>query len=504
MKIKNLHQLINALNKGEKRQLNVSPKKQEESLGVRLYAYLSRKKEYNQHTDNKANKLLANTSRPDQVLSSLAEDISLSLSIQNNYSQKIQIYKLLLEAEFYHNKELYKLMLRALKKAKKIASDCEYFELHLEILGRIRLYYSINKENTIKNPKDAIELERKEILGKINNLDSFKETYTALIKSFRQSHQTDDSSAFEKLANSPILSGVANAKSIKAKGTYYKCHMMITHLKGDHAKGLRMSLDYLNILSAHPTFVKTNKADFLATNQYYLAKCLDLKELDGLEEKIEAVYAVPTDNEKDNKFKYEILIPIILEFYNLPSQDSKPLDDYLPNFEQFFEENQEKLSELFKIIITAGMSRTYFMLGNTNDAKRWINLQRANHPKGLRLDLKIFARVLEQFIDLEEGSYFVVKSRIPGIKVALENHNQYGKMEKIILRFLSKYSNLLEKLEYQKVPIEAFIVVLNELKTKLNSISQEERKTRFLQYLDYEYWADKKIRKLHSKMELMS
>ena len=491
-----LYQFINCLSKGEKKQLNVSTQKQKKSsIATQLYAYLNRKKDFDHNVERKMESILADTVRPDQVMLKLIEDISLSLSSQNDYSKKAEVYKLLMEVEFLFNKGQYELMLKFLRKAKRMVKEYEFLELHLEILERELYYVGLKKNPNFHNVYQELRAEEKETVHKLMNLNELIQVHKELYQTIRKSTKNIDVAAINEAAQHEILSSFEKANSLRAKGVYMNCHLMIARLTKNESKALEVCKAYLDILNENPKYIQANKPRYLSVNQHYLISCMKLNQLDGVLSAIKKLWNLETVNEHEKIYKYELIIPIILYFYALPNQSLEELAEYLPEFESIFEQYQPQMSQLFTTVISSSLSRVYFLMEDFDKAKQWNEWQLTNQPKELRVDLCVFARFLELFIFAEQGLHSLVKSKIPGLKIALETKNIFDKKEKIVLNFIGKYSAALEQQKEQSTIIK----LLKELKTQLCVLSEEERQASYLVFLDFEAWAVDKINRFEKQ-----
>ncbi|NQX96518.1 MAG: hypothetical protein HRT73_01390 [Flavobacteriales bacterium] len=455
-----LHELIHSLTKSEKRYFSVFTSTHKEGNNYKaLFDAIQSQKEYSEK------ELLEKFKKEDFVRQfSVAKNylINLILRSLSGYHQKskktIELNNSLSEIEILYWKGLYKLALKKVNQAKKIAQkyDMSSYILLINYWERkIEEFVSDKMVNEKAMEETELYLNSYNQQMKMNLLVKELENTTQL--SIKRTDLNLES--LKKLLSHDLL------KLDESKLHNFHTHVDYLHIKGvgygilgDKDKEFESKMKLLELMEENPHHTKENPLQYAQTLYsilvYYLKQGYPKEYLE---------YLAKMD-EVDLKFHHAIVSyqgrKFILELgYYLHTRDNKKVREIAVEIEDWYTSASGIKSMRVKMIIEFNLALSYFLLNNTKKSLQWCNnsiLLFDMKAQKFRHDLAISSLMIQLFIYVDLGHNDLAMKNIETI-LSIANKNKYGEVEILIFKAIKemlKIGNLSEGIKIIKKLIE--------------------------------------------------
>lgn len=481
----NIFELIHSLTKAEQKSFSqlsvfssISNKKYHD-----LFDIIKSQKIYN---EVKIKKRLAylQIKTPLPVLKNYLQEIILK-SLRYHHDEKSierSLHNLIDESELMHDKGIYKLRDKLIKKAKSIAKKYERKEILLQILNKEWIY----KSNF--NPK-GIEPDYSIALTDLNNL-LFARTMTYNVSLLLEKGEIRDDSLKKAWAN--VIHNPIMTEERKIAGYEETCHFHHNWMRYHHrTNNFKLCIIHQEQLIAH---MESNEE---LLNEY---KSLYIFELNGLV----VAYCQDREYEKGQNALKKLQSLHSLE---LSVPDKEMLADtiaiafgniihgyYLSDFDAAIAASNEaeKYMEAststhhHAAFLYLNLAKTNIYLGNYRKALIWTNNIFHDSPGNRRDDFYVIAWVFNIIIHFELDHIDFLPSLIKSTDRFLKKRNRLYKTEITILNFLKAK---LPKSNTKKSIKQFYVELLIEMK----EIVKDPYEAKAFKYFDFISWLESKI-----------
>ncbi len=468
MKKDDLHTLIHALSKNEKRyvklDLQQNLRKGKSNL-LELYDNLLNQKFYN---ENDLTRDLTNSSNLKYlavVKQQLKKFILKSLrSYNENLNAKWRIQKYKQNCDLLIGKRLHKLALKEIAKAIKIAKDheynltlCDLEEIKLDCYNNIQdeKKFSISIEDTYQNIFSNIKLsidffESKKVFNLVTNLWSTNGT----------PRTEEEKLQFKKLIKIDSFKSKTNLRSEKyfierTKETYM-------FLLGDYESAYQSSKIALKILLDNPHEKLNSPKQHLKSIYILLKNCYLTNRLNLIEKHINEFKNIKTEEFSDRIYQIEQYYNILFNlFFQEKLYDLKKLIKEVKNFEKLNEVYEIHFTIETKMLLYSQCASIYIFNNEYKKGKKWNNKVLDMGQKNLRPDIYAACLIKDIIIDYEFNKSDLLLYKIENIKKALKRRSKLYPAE---LLLINGFYKLIEgKTKLNNDHIVKFIISLEEI-----------------------------------------
>jgi len=479
-----LHQLINALSKGEKRAIVLSADRTEGNKNfLELYYALLKQPHYDEEQLIKENEDKPFVKHLGFTKNYLQNFILKELrTIHTDYKISIKIKNYLIDVELLFWKGHFKLALKLINQAKILAENYDY-PLMLE-----ELYYwerRIVTSGSMKIPKilHYTADKRFEIMAKYFNSLEYKKLIneaTAILRESDEIRDQTDLQKINKLASHSLLVDVKNALSKKAVYDFYIVNAALARIKGEKDK----SLNYHSLLQQHiklnsHIFIEENPIFFLGSCNNILVNALQFNDLKLYNDTYQAVTSKVYKEEYTNAYYNSRIFGFLLnssiqkkQYYDV--QELVKSENV--SFNQLVMEEVQLLNNFYCVVIN-------FYCKNFKEALVFINLI-LNSPKKHRVDIICSTMIFNILVHFELNHYDLVDNILPHHLNYLKKHRLLSFYDGLFLKSFLKLISSRGNVEQKKL--------LKEIKNRL--LSAKNNKS-FHEDIDYIGWLDEKINK---------
>ncbi len=413
-------------------------------------------------------------------------------SLRNYHSNNSEdrYHSLLRDAQILYNKGLRKQSSKLLSKAKQIAQKDEQF---LQLLDIHRWEHSIiHQENNIERLEAYVNEEVQnefELIDRYQNLLQFQLLNDKFFIRYWKSgiaRDEEQRKAYENLIDKPIYEDEHAPSSIEAQ--FYQLNAQYTRFfcTGQLKKANMAIEKAADLLDAADPQKKRYLAKFIsALNNLYVVQ----KELNLHKEALETLRNlrnVPVDSltHKAEHFMRSYILELDLHistgmFTNALKNIGTIEEDY-NNFKKHIDK-QSRLAFFYNF------SYLYFGAGRFDRALIWNNLLLNDRDLSVREDIHCFGRILNLIIHYEIGNDDLLEYTVRSTYRFLYKRKRLFKVEGVILDFLKKYPNWVDR--------EQITAGFEELHKKLLAFQEDDYEKYAFEYFDFISWLESKIQK---------
>jgi len=368
---------------------------------------------------------------------------------------------------------------KLLHKAKKLAIECENFNILLEI------YDLILPELSRKEGLKIIH-EKGRVLKKLENLLAYREINFDM--NFGKTKVARQKSAKQRL-KLPLLQKEELALSTRAKGLFHHIKSVCFFLIDDPKKSLEHLVKRKNHLDSSPEFLKVNLSSYFSCINNSMVTYTSLEQyekvnglLDELSLKLDDKRSF-TPNIRSKIFRIYVIekLDLLIKFGHF-----KEAIPFLSKIEQRIDQYKNQLSVFRLSIIYTNISIIYFGLNNYKTALTWIN-KALDLPKGFdEIDFIVFTKLFNIIIHYELGNNELVLH----LERSFNRYNkQIGRTFEAEIVLIKFFRITIPKIDNNEEKIAAF----KKLKSELIEIFKAPQETKLLNYFDFISWIESKM-----------
>lgn len=486
-----LFQLIQSLNKSEKRLFKLHVKRISGSDNLKVLALFDALESMNEYDEEKL--LRKNSSIQKQQLSNMKAYLYKQILSSLTHSSpdiETQLSEQMMYARLLYNKGLYMQALKILDKVKasaKINNQSTYrmqaliFEKKIEAMHITRSFEGRAEELS----RESEEVNRR--VSVLNRLSGFAlQLYSWYIQNGHARDEKDER-ALQAFFNANLPSCDVCKMDFYEKLYYYQAYSWYTFILQDLLGFYRSSQKWIDLFEASPEmkniesiqYVKglhnLSTAHFVLSNHKKFEKALQL-----FEEFISSEAGQKDANTQIQTFIYYKIALLNKHFMHGTFSDGLFI---VPHIEEKIEAYKLHIDTHRVLIFYYKIACLYFGSGDNEKAVEYLN-RIINRKPDLRTDLHCYARLLHLIAHYEMGNYDLVEYLIKSVYRFMAKMKNLNIVEEEIFRFLRKSFSLNS------------VDVLKEfkpLKEKFEAISGNPLATRSFMYLDITGWLESKI-----------
>lgn len=492
----NLHRLIKAMTKPEKRYFKVFSSRHvigDQNNYQRLFDAIDRQAEYDESALLKKFAGEAFVNRFSIAKNRLYQSILKSLDAYHaNASVEAQIKRQIHAAEILYRKSLYKQAMKLLQSTKKLAEKYEKITSLIEIS---------------KWEKRILEKDQYEALGKKDlktmfdndrlltaRIDTYNQLWNIKSKIFKMLYVKGKVRSDKELAKfKRVLDDLANKE--EKDGMLTENSFLLNHLYSAYyfaAADEAASYPYLKrnlfLIEERAHLFAEDPAPVLSTltNAIYVGNKLGLREEAFANlSKLRNLHKLIDDRtDEDLEIRVFALSNSIELALHTESGNFEEGMKLVPVIEEGLLKYDEQLSSVRKAMFFFNISVLFFKAGRLNEALKWINQLLNNIGIDKTQDLHCMAQLLNLAIHLELGNKSLLPYALRSTQRFLETRRRVYKFETIFLHFI----NEIVKTRRDKTDKELFTA----LSTDLEALRDDPFEKQVFEYFDFATWSRNK------------
>jgi hypothetical protein len=418
----------------------------------------------------------------------LYNNILKSLRLYNSERNKAsELSGLIRDIENLIDKSLYVQSKKLIEKAKKIAV---FHERYIELLQIIDIEKVIARtEAYAERSEDELLELHKEQMAIMEKLANINEYWNLTIKSYflRKKQGTlrnkDELNEFNELMKHSLLESEHKATTYISKNFYFNLKGLYYLTNQDYTNLYEFCKRQIEFMEEYPHLIK--KDNYINSINNLLLVEIELERYSEAFETIKKLRSIETSSIVHKAHIFVISYEIEINLYLRMGDFSRGVL-LIPEIEKGFKEFRKNIDKEAEILFYYNVA--YLLFGDKEYGKAldWLNKILNSKELDLREDIQCFARIFNLFIHYEMNNYDLIEYIIRSTQRFLSSHKTLREFESMILAFMKKIINV----QHEKDKIE----LLNEMKYKLNSISNDITVTRAFEYFDFISWIESKIR----------
>jgi hypothetical protein len=457
-----LYNLIKSLSKAEKRffKLEVSHYTlKANKVYIELYEILAQQAQYK---ESLLKKKFADTPSAKRLpqLKNYLYNLILKILIKYNTQKNIdfKITELLQSVDILFTKGLYKQSQKLLKKAKKIA--LHYNKTH----HLIRIYewehnfalmeYPLKK--IIKTGKKFLK-EKSVLIEDINNIFEYEKTYYNIMPYlFSDGKKSPENAVFAaRLYEQPILQTEHYLTSWQTKNIYYFVHSAYAYFGNDADKTHFYTQLRVATFSTIKGLQEEEINKYLNAAYNYIQILIENSDFDTARKQIDEVEFI-TDKlktkieERNRHLAFTIIYTHKIQLLEKENdyESVVSLGQKLKQNDQYLIPRKDQEKNYF--IVLRQIASAHFILEEPKEAIYWLDLILDNQLWSIRMDLLGFIQIFYIILQYEVDNYGILEFYINKTERFLNKHKIFSKYEKVLIRFLRKYTQSILLADKQK------------------------------------------------------
>jgi tetratricopeptide (TPR) repeat protein len=420
-----LHELVQSLTKSEKRFFKLQSSLQSgEKNYVRIFDLLERMEVYDEEYVKEHFKGEVFLKHLPSEKNHLFKLILKALrSFHGEHSTSNLIKQELKNVEILFYKGLYLECKKALKRAKRMATDHEFFYYLFEIISWQKTLLEEDYENgDFSESIDDLSREEEEVLVRLRNLTEYQVLYGKVNAVFRLGGFTPsavDEESIREMKNSLLISDETHAQSSRAR-CIRLYSLGFCAIAQNEIEKANHHFEQLLALFDECAWLKDDKAKrYLRTLGQYLTCKILLKDRQAAKQlygRLEELAELPRFQSHDlHVFRTRMMKQLQIEMALFFDQSVN-----IEDLKSAIEEDSSYISKEFDMVFNYRLAMYEFANKNYQKAQKYVNYVINNAERDLRQDVYGHVRVLNVFIHL-----------------CLENHDLVDYALKSIIRFYS-------------------------------------------------------------------
>ncbi|PBQ31034.1 hypothetical protein CNR22_04370 [Sphingobacteriaceae bacterium] len=490
-----LHQLIHALSKSEKRFFKIYASRFEGSASkkyLNLFDVIEKQKVYDEELILKKNKLFTKKQFPNLKVH-LYNQVLKALSIVSaNSSTDIKLHYQIGQAQLLYNKCLYHQSMKILEKAKKTATENDRTILLLDILELEKMIMIHTVSTRTQQRIDVITSESSQASSSVRRTDTFSNLslkMNAFYMNIGFVRNRNDYARVRQFFFDSLPAYKENKLSFHDKLYLYYSYTGYFFFINDFQKGYFYAKRMVDLFEEHQNlipnkiemYIKSINNLLVAQNKLFL-----YSEFTETKKKLVAIKRYPAkllnENINLNLFKAIYIHEINRHFMmgefrsgtRIVSRLESELNRFLP-----------KLDRHTVLILYYKIACLYFGSSNYTQSLKWLNKILNTREDGLREDLYSASRIISLICHFEAGNIELLDYSIRSTYRFLLKKGHLNKYQQFIMKFLKELSEVTPRSLNKK-----FAALLEELKP-LELHPYERRQ--FL-YFDIISWLESKLK----------
>lgn len=378
------------------------------------------------------------------------------------------IHSLIELSELLSQKSLYKLALKKLNRAHDIALQYDKHFALLDILDKQRKLLKQIPTTTLRKQLDENTLEKKQVIEKIENEDTYAELNDKVYLVYRQQYAARDKgnlAELESIMQCPALKNEEQAITFLSKFRYHAIYAFYNSFKSEFGIALKHRSKIISLWENNPHLIPEYPQRYSADLANLLSARYNTGSFKDFDEIIKKIEALNKGTAEDNAFEFRELYRLkqlfllntgrLNEAYQLVSEIADGLQNY-----------GEQINEVRKHSFWFNNAVTCFLLEKYEEAIPWVNhLLNPAVDKTVRNDLRDFASILEIILYYETGKYNLEEVKLRNTRDRLTYKNKLFPFEKVVLDNIAKLIKAKGDQSKTAKVLKHFAAELKELET---------------------------------------
>jgi hypothetical protein len=484
IKSEHLFYLIRSLNKAEKRyfKLFVTTSKENNNY-LLLFDAIDKQEQYDEssikekfHEKTFVNQLHVTKNYLNQlILKSLR-------NFHGSISKDAEIKDLLRDIEILLKKELFQQCEQVIDKALKLANLYEKWPDVLNLLD-IKRRLLLNTKGSSQASQDLKEINDQELntLLKIEHVSMYWDISANLFSKLPDLPQ---------FLENPYIKDESKADSLQAKTLYHYIWQTIHVVQGNYNKSKGMLEKIIQIWEDQTNQIYEHPASYLTLLNNLVGLCLSSKDYKYAEELVYKIRKMPERYglKGSNTIAVKAMLQsfnVELEMYRDTNQIKKGIK-VVKDVQAYLADSSLIIPASYHILILYQSSYIYYLNGEFDKALPLLNEILSLKASDIRQDIQAFAHLLFLIIHFELKNITLLRYAVESCRRFLKKKRELYNFEKQLLSCFSRLSTI-SKSEYQY----QFII----LKETLYEGMTEKEKTNVLDYLNFDEWIEKNLKK---------
>ncbi len=372
-----------------------------------------------------------------------------------------------------------------LKKAKRLATDREDFNILIEILDwEKKVAYTQTDIAFLDKELQRIADEEQNYLQRLNNISAYRNIFLKVLVSIRKDVSRNEKQILElkQIVQNPLMADEANAQSATAKILFYRIRSIYNYSTSDFYAFYDSSKKLLSLMEGNQLLLKEDVSEYISALSNHVVSCGRLEKYGEVKEALNKLIKVKPLTEDDalkihrqyymNKFR----LCITTGEYE---EGLIELKRHLKEIEKADKKLFAKNSFFFQYFcIYFGVGDYQKALDSLND---WLNFMTGSVE---RKDLQSLARILNLVIHYELGNTMLIESLLRSTYRYLNKENRLSEIEKKFMGFIKETSQIQSRRENKQA--------LEKLKSEFEGLSGQPSYGIF-DLFDINSWIESKI-----------
>ncbi len=459
----NLYDLIHSLNKSEKGYfVKFAQSQGDKSDYLQLFHALYQLPIYNQEALKKEFKgagFLKNIAYSQNYLYRM---ILKSLRLYYEKQRiEIQLYAALSEISILEIKNLKKQSAALLKSTKKKALTHHQYHILLEILKKQASQLVATQNHNLLEETQDVYKEIFEVLNILEEEFTYRKLSHSILLCFRHGASTTPdqfSGLLKSISDHPLMNDNVYPHSFFSQYLKYHIRCIEAKIYGDRMIAYNNHLKILEVWGANPEIAKANPRFYKIHISNFLGNAILLNKVKEFETYVEIMEGLETKNLNDKIETFQNIVYFRLLFF-LNQNQLEEGKKYIESVEKKIMLWAKKLNHARAVAIYYNILVLYFLAEHFEKAQHWANLILDEEDKGIRRDVKFFARIMKLIIHFELNHHQLLDYLYTSIKRQLVNNNQKDTYKKTILTHFKSLINAIN----EKEKMQAYIRFKNDL-----------------------------------------
>ncbi|NNC96155.1 MAG: hypothetical protein HKN92_11380 [Chitinophagales bacterium] len=371
----------------------------------------------------------------------LFEQILKSLELYNSgKSIHKKIEWLINKAELLYSKSLINECLQSLKRARKLAYQTDEFPYILQIISFEKKIGGAHRYKGIYKRFKTLLDEEMDVLDKMKNYSEIQLIYYKVfetIKKDRSLRTKRDLKLLNKMVQTPILSDISSAKTVRAKITFCSTWTFYYDLAGEYDEAYEYAKKLVGIWEDNPVHINEYPDRYLAANQNFLNRCYRLKRYEEFPAVLDKLKLIkPTSKEMEVTY-FEMMSHFEMLYVN-QTRNERRARALFKEIEQGLENYKTRIKTNYRNLFCYNICVELMSLGEYDEALSWANKIIQKQKLDIQQDLMWFLRLLYLLIHLELGNKTIIEYELRSINRYLESEKRGHKFESIFLEFIKE------------------------------------------------------------------
>lgn len=486
-----LFQLIQSLNKSEKRLFKLHVKRMSGSDDLKILSLFDALDNMAEYDEEKL--LRKNSSIQKQQLSNMKAYLYKQILSSLTHSSpdiEIQLSEQIMYARLLYNKGLYMQALKILDKVKSVSKTNNQFTYRQQALIFEKKIESMHITRSFEGRAEELARESEEVNRRVFLLSRLSGFALQLYSWYIQNgHARDekDEKALQAFFNANLPECHLQKMDFYEKLYYFQAFSWFTFILQDLLGYYRYAQKCVDLFSERKEMKSIESIQFVKSLHNLLTAHFVLSNYKKFDETLLLfeTFAVSEAGQKDPNTQIQTFIYLQIARLNkhfMQGTFTKGLD-IVQNIEEKIEEYKLHIDIHRVLIFYYKIACLYFGSGNNEKAIEYLNLI-INRKPDLRTDLHCYARLLHLIAHYEMGNYQLVEYLIKSVYRFMAKMKNLNIVEEEIFKFLRNSFSLNSAQIFNE---------FHPLKEKLESVKGNPLATRSFMYLDIIGWLESKI-----------